>query len=102
MANVPVQRVGHRRWCLLTQLLLGLIVVGSFNLIVQMLARNSVPRQLIHRIDSVPEARSVFLGNSLMAAGLDESVYSAAWPSAERAAPLNAALGASIIFDQIR
>jgi len=51
------------------------VVLAAFNLTVHRLARNSVPRQLITRLNSVSGVTHLALGNSLMAAGFDEKAF---------------------------
>jgi hypothetical protein len=66
----------------------------AFNFFVQHLARNSIPRQLINRIDSSSAITHLVLGNSLMEAGFNATVFDRVkTPTPARA--LNAALGAT-------
>lgn len=58
-------------------LLVALSGVAGLNLLIAHLS-NTPPRQLLHRIPTLPKASVVALGNSLMAAGLDESAFNQA------------------------
>ncbi|HKV54979.1 MAG TPA: SGNH/GDSL hydrolase family protein [Candidatus Binataceae bacterium] len=78
----------------LTSLLAAAIVLVAFNLLVIRFARNSVPRQLIERIESTPGITTLGLGNSLMAAGFDAAVFDSQMSPAHVLA-FNAGLGAS-------
>ncbi len=76
---------------LAVQVLLGAAVLLVANICVRFLARNSVPRQLLLRGERAEPATDLFLGNSTMAAGLDETAFASVKPGR----PLNIALGAS-------
>jgi len=60
---------------LFASLITTAVVLAAFNLTVHRLARNSVPRQLITRLNSVSGVTHLALGNSLMAAGFDEKAF---------------------------
>jgi hypothetical protein len=77
---------------LAVQLGLTAVVLAAANLGVRRLAENSVPRQLLRHGDGSQPATDLFLGNSTMAAGLDETTFAAVQP---RRRPLNLALGAT-------
>jgi hypothetical protein len=73
----------------------------AMNFIFAYLTRNSVPRRVMrHALESQP-ARVLALGNSLMAAGFDETVFdSAAGMTASKGA-VNLSLGASSPVEQL-
>jgi hypothetical protein len=73
------------------QILLAVIVLVAANVVVSVLARNSNPRQLLRSGDEAEPATDLFLGNSLMAAGLDTTAFAAVKPGR----PLNLSLGSS-------
>lgn len=68
----------------------GMMVVA--NVAVQCLAINSVPRQLLRTAERSEPATDLFLGNSTMAAGIDEASFARQRPLCR---PLNLGLGAS-------
>lgn len=70
----------------------GILLV--FNLLVQHFARNSVPRQLVRRIDAAQGITHLALGNSLIAAGFDPSAFETSM-APEPVVAFNAGLGAS-------
>ncbi len=74
------------------QVVLTCAVLLAANVAVSRLAANSVPRQLLRKIDRSEPVTDVFLGNSTMAAGCDEAAFEAAAPG-HRA--LNLGLGAT-------
>jgi hypothetical protein len=76
---------------LAAQVALALAVLAAANAAVAWLARNSVPRQVLRRGASSPPATDLFLGNSTMAAGLDESAFAAILPGR----PLNLGMSGS-------
>jgi len=77
---------------LLFQVTILVLLLVLVNVVVQRLSANSVARQLLRKCEQVDSVTDVFLGNSTMAAGLDEAMFGAARPG--RGA-LNAALGSS-------
>ena len=77
---------------LVVQLLLAMAVIALANLGIQKLAANSNPRQLLRRGERAEHATDLFLGNSTMAAGLDEAAFAESCPESR---PLNMALGAT-------
>jgi hypothetical protein len=87
-----------RNFLLTLGLAAGILV--AFNLLVRHFARNSVPRQLVRRIDATPGITHLALGNSLMAAGFDPSVFEASMAPA-LAVAFNAGLGASGTVEQL-
>ncbi|QOV90629.1 hypothetical protein [Humisphaera borealis] len=74
------------------QLALATCALIALNIGVARLARKSVPRQLLDRSERSKPATDLFLGNSTMAAGLDEMAFAAAQPGSR---PLNLGLGAT-------
>jgi hypothetical protein len=78
------------------QLVAALLMLAAFNYAIERFAMHSVPRQLLSKIAAASQVKQLFLGNSLMAAGLDEDAFASSWDSARRgASPLNAGLGSS-------
>lgn len=78
---------------LIASFFIAAIVLGGFNLLVKRAARNSVPRQLIRRIDNMPHATHLALGNSLMAAGFDPASFDETFDCPVRS--VNAGLGST-------
>ena len=76
---------------LLQTLLFGLCLV-ALNVVVARLSRHSVTRQTVRRLDAAGPVTDLFLGNSLVAAGIDVGVWRRTRPEA---VGLNAGLGAS-------
>ena len=74
------------------QVVLAAAVLVSANVAVSWLAANSVPRQVLRHAESAEAASDVFLGNSMMAAGLDEYAFALSRPGSR---PLNLGLGSS-------
>jgi len=74
------------------QIVVTLVVLVGANGGVALLARNSVPRQLLRHCALAEPATDLFLGNSTMAAGFDEAEFTAASPDRRG---VNAALGAT-------
>jgi len=81
---------------------LGLVagILIAFNLIVRHIARNSVPRQLVRELDATAGITHLALGNSLMAAGFDSSVFDASM-APQPVIAFNAGLGASGTVEQL-
>jgi hypothetical protein len=77
---------------LFIQIIIALVVVAEANVIVHSRAGNSVPRQLLRHGEQAAVATDLFLGNSTMAAGLDETSFAEAFPGSR---PLNLGLGSS-------
>jgi hypothetical protein len=81
-----------------------LILAGgllAMNFAIAYLTRNSVPRRVMRHARESQAARVLALGNSLMAAGFDESVFdSAAGMTASKGA-VNLSLGASSPVEQL-
>lgn len=77
---------------LTVQIALTLAVLVAGNLVVSRLAQNSVPRQTLRKGEQSDPANDLFLGNSLVAAGLDEAAFATAAPGRR---PLNLGLGSS-------
>lgn len=75
-------------------------ILVAFNFLVQHFARNSVPRQLVRQIDASRGITHLALGNSLIAAGFDASVFDASMAPAPVVA-FNAGLGASGTVEQL-
>lgn len=74
------------------QLVVVLCLLIGANFFIARMAANSVPRQLLSKINSKTSAKVVFLGNSTMAAAVDEQAIEDITPGT---LTLNAALGAS-------
>jgi hypothetical protein len=81
-----------RLW-LATAVLFGALVV--YNSAVQLMARKSQRGRLLHELTKVyPGTECVFLGNSLMEAGVDITAFRSAWPKSNQApSAINLALG---------
>jgi hypothetical protein len=81
-----------------------LILAGcllAMNFAIAYLTRNSVPRRIMrHALESQP-ARVIALGNSLMAAGFDESVFDSAAGMTPSKGAVNLSLGASSPVEQL-
>jgi hypothetical protein len=75
-------------------LLVAMIVLVAFNIVLRRSLRNSVPRQLVHAMESTRGITHLALGNSLMAAGFDAAVFDR-YMNPDRAIAFNGALGAS-------
>jgi hypothetical protein len=87
----------HLSW----QVVTAAAVLVAFNLMVRWAATNSIPRQILKKIESSSEANCLFSGNSLMVAGCDPMAFVAAWPPATPTPqPLNAGLGFSSPVEQ--
>ncbi len=69
------------------------MVLGAVNVGFARAVQNSVPRQLLRHARSVPSPTHVFLGNSAVAAAVDEAAFAAAAPGTR---PLNMGLGATM------
>lgn len=78
--------------CLAMQFALCVVALTAANAVVQHLASDSMPRLLLRRSEQGQFATDVFLGNSTMAAGLEEAAFAAAFPGR---APLNLGLGST-------
>jgi len=74
------------------QLLLAVFVLAAANVVVQRMARNSNPRQLLRASAAAVPATHLFLGNSTMAAGIDTDAFAIAHPQSQA---LNLGLGSS-------
>jgi hypothetical protein len=72
-------------------LLMGSVAV-AINMATVRLVSNSVPRQLIRKAKDASQATDVLLGNSLIAAGIDEAAFTRVLPNRK---PLNLGLGAT-------
>jgi hypothetical protein len=79
---------------LVLQMLVLLAVVAAGNGAVAFMSRNSVPRQKLRSIQASPPADVLFLGNSMMEAGVDGGAFESAWPD-RRPHALNLGLGSS-------
>lgn len=75
-------------------------ILVAFNLLVQHFARNSVPRRLVRQIDATAGITHLALGNSLIAAGFDPSVFEASM-APQPVVAFNAGLGASGTVEQL-
>ncbi len=75
-------------------------ILFAFNLCVRHFARNSVPRRLVRQIDATEGITHLALGNSLIAAGFDPSVFEASM-APEPVVAFNAGLGASGTVEQL-
>ncbi|WP_439625379.1 hypothetical protein [Gemmata sp.] len=88
----------------ITQLAVTAIVLGAANWFVARAAVNTVPRQLLRHCEEGNPATDLFLGNSMMAAGLDETAFTTARPDRHG---LNAGLGSTgpvehyLIYDRL-
>lgn len=74
------------------QCALAVLLLVLSNLAVRQLAVNSVPRQILKSAQESPPASDLFLGNSTMAAGVDEGAFTGGDPLIR---PLNLGLGSS-------
>jgi hypothetical protein len=74
---------------------------AAFNIWVAWMARNSVPRQLLRRIDRTRGVTDLALGNSLMGSGFDADAYDRAALAADRVVAMNAGLGASSVVEHL-
>lgn len=74
------------------QFVLAALVLLAANVLVSRLAVNSVPRQLLQTAARSAPATDLFLGNSTMAAGLDEAAFAG---TRVECRPLNLGLGSS-------
>jgi len=84
-----------------SQIVMAVVLLMAFNLIVRWSAANNVPRQILKKIESQPEANCLFSGNSLVAAGCDPTAFVAGWPLETPAPrPLNVGLGFSSPVEQ--
>lgn len=72
------------------QLAVAALVLVGVNVGVARAARNTLPRQAHARLQRATSVTDLFVGNSLMAAGLDERAWQSAAPGT---VPLNASLG---------
>jgi hypothetical protein len=75
-------------------------ILVAFNLLVHHFAQNSVPRRLVRQIDATAGITHLALGNSLIAAGFDPSVFEASM-APEPVVAFNAGLGASGTVEQL-
>jgi hypothetical protein len=75
---------------------LGLVagILLAFNLLVRHFARNSIPRQLVRKIDATRGMTHLALGNSLIVAGFDPAAFETSM-APEPVVAFNAGLGAS-------
>jgi hypothetical protein len=80
----------RRDWAV--QVAVALAVLVAANVAILRMASNSVPRQLLRKAEQAERATDLFLGNSTMAAGLDEAAFAAGAPG-RRA--LNLGMGSS-------
>jgi hypothetical protein len=76
------------------QVALSTALVVMLNVAIARLTVNSIPRQLLRTIAASPPVSGVFVGNSLVAAAVDSSVYDRSRPSGE-GPTLNIAMGSS-------
>ncbi len=65
---------------LLVQLAIWMACLVGFNVAVLKQSRTSIPMQLARSIDASPPVTDVFVGNSLMAAGIDTQAFDQAYP----------------------
>lgn len=77
---------------LISQLAVWAAALVAMNVAVARMARNSVPRAVARSIDGSPPITDLFLGNSLVQAGVDPQAFAAASPGRR---VLNAGLGAT-------
>lgn len=77
---------------LAVQLALAALVLLALNAVVDLLAANSIPRQLLRAAERSEPATHLFLGNSTMAAGCDEAAFARAHSGCR---PLNLGFGSS-------
>lgn len=68
-----------RKTALFVQLGLFLLCVVLLNIGVQRAARNSVARQVARQAETAPAGSTLFLGNSLVEAGIDTTVFPPDW-----------------------
>ena len=82
---------------LVMQICMAAIALVGANVLIARMSYNSVPRQVLHRIDADHDATMLAVGNSLMASAFGESTFGDAWQTetAAKIAPMNIALGAS-------
>ncbi len=85
---------------MIASLCIAASIFAVFNGGVWLMARNSIPRQLIRRIDHARNVTDIALGNSLMAAGFNASAYDEALAPAPVVA-LNAGLGSSSVVEHL-
>ncbi len=80
-----------------------ILVAGllTFNLIVAFLTRNSVPRRVMRHARESQSASVIALGNSLVAAGFDESAFDAGAGLSAPNGAANLGLGASAPVEQL-
>ena len=71
--------------------LAGVVLVGA-NVFIHRSAANSVPRRLLRTADRAEPATDLFLGNSVMEAGIDTDAFAAAKPGSKS---LNLGLGST-------
>jgi len=90
---------------LIQQFVISFAVLVLANFLVDRLAINSVPRQLIRTAGSLEAPTDLFLGNSTMAAGLDQATFAEGCSGCR---PINLGLGSSspvehyLIYRQVR
>lgn len=83
---------------LLVQLLVFAMGLIALNGAIGRLSKNAVPRQLLRRPQLAAPATDVYLGNSLMAAALDEDAIRSVNPST---VPLNMGLGSTSVVEHL-
>ena len=72
---------------------LTLIALG--NLLLAYESRDSLPNEILRKVDEAPRIDTLMLGNSMAAAGFDSAAFAAAWPQDQRPSVLNGGLGSS-------
>jgi hypothetical protein len=78
-----------------------LIVLLALNAVVACTTRNSIPRRLLARARQAPDTSVLAIGNSLIAAGVNESVIDASMQLPPGRGSLNFALGYSTPVEQL-
>jgi hypothetical protein len=84
----------------IVSLSVAVALFAAFNICVAWMARNSVPRQLLRRIDSTRGVTDIAVGNSLIYSGFDADAYDRVLAS-DRVVAMNAGLGASSVVEHL-
>ncbi|HWD92001.1 MAG TPA: SGNH/GDSL hydrolase family protein [Verrucomicrobiae bacterium] len=76
---------------------IALAILLAYNIVIAMVAKKTQRRHLLAAIEHLPPATDcIFLGNSLMEAGGDATVFQASWPQTNASpSAVNLALGAT-------
>ncbi len=77
---------------LITQVAVSIGVIAIFNIVVNSLSRNTIPRQVLLNIQSSENISDLFVGNSLVAAGFNPKIFGANLPQRKA---INLGLGSS-------